>query len=170
MLLTLAKSLLSCALAAPRVTGAAVSHLLGKHQPVKALCDCHVLLLCAVGISGMAPCDWLDFTFPLTSSKGTLSGGSPACQLISEAAQAAAVCSPGCDILRHTLPFDVAQGGCSPPAPCGVTPHGAMSRRVRTVSTALVVPPLPPLHFSLPVAITARQHKLTIAQANPWNK
>lgn len=71
------------------------------------------------------------------------------------------------EISHHTQHFDVAlaQGGCSPPA----MRRSEMPSpgRVRADSTALV---LPPLRFSLPVAIIARQHRLTIAQANPWNK
>lgn len=90
--------------------------------------------LCTVRVSWIIPYDWLDFTFPQTSSKETW-----AFVRLQSYIAAHFTGSPGCycllpwdaEILHHTLHFDVAlaQGGCSPPAMHGVKPGSKMSRQ-----------------------------------------
>lgn len=152
-------------------TGMVSATFLGKHWSVKPSCDCHCI---AARVPWLSLDDGLDFTFPQTSPEGTW-----AFVQLQSHIPAHFPGSSGCscllprdaEILHHTLHFDVAlaQGGCSPPAMLRVKPWSEMPSpgRVRTDSTAFV---LPPLHFSLPVAIIAHQHRLTIAQASPQNK
>lgn len=147
---------------------------LGKHWFVKPTCDCHTVTFITARVSWIPLYDWWGFTFPQTSPEGTW-----AFVRLQSHIPAHFTGSSGCsclqprdaEILHHTLHFDVAlaKGGCSPPAMHRVKPCSEMPcpGRVRTDSTAFV---LPPLHFSLPVAIIAHQHRLTIAQANPQNK
>lgn len=94
---------------------------LGKHWYVKPVYDCPVHFLRTVRVSWITPNDWLDFTFPQTSSKGTWTvvrlqshipvpfTGSSGCSCL---------LPWDAEILHHALHFDVAlaQGGWSPPA------------------------------------------------------
>lgn len=75
------------------------------------------------------------------------------------------------EILHHTLRFDVAlaRGGRSPLAMRRMKPGGEMPSpgRVRTDSTALVLPPLPPLHFSLPVSNYCSSAQINTCTSKP---
>lgn len=141
---------------------------LGKHWHVKPTCGCHTVTLIPAGVSWAPPRVTAQvFHLPRHLQKEPLSGCSAVSQLIS---QAVTVCNPGmlkscsthCPLMWH------GKGRMLPSSngkPCREMPSPG---RVSTDSTTAFV--LTPFHFSLPVAIIAHQHRLTIAQASPQNK
>lgn len=167
-----ANPFLFCAAVSLSVVGPDDNTFLGKHCYVKPTKDHHIDFLCIVKVSYV--CLLVDQV--LHFSKHLQKEGEPRAfvQLhysCSFCRQLWLMLSAG--ILHHKLHFDVALAqGCSPPAMHPAKPQSEVLSpgRVRVDSTAFVLLPLPPLQFSLPVAIIAHQHRLTIAQANPWNK